>query len=168
MSESIGARLREAREKRQLSLQQASDTTKVRTHYLQALENDDLSAMPSVAQARGFLRIYAEFLGLQVADLVPPAPPASAVAPVAGPPSYVEPKAAPEPGTGAASKAPRPGLLDNVRQLLARRGKPEASSTVASSAVETETTGNGSAPGEPTDGTLTSAKKKRKKKRAAH
>jgi cytoskeletal protein RodZ len=35
------------------------------------LENDDLSAISSTAQARGFLRIYAEFLGLNVEDLVP-------------------------------------------------------------------------------------------------
>jgi cytoskeletal protein RodZ len=72
MNESIGAKLKQARELRRLTLQQVSDTTKVRPHYLQALENDDLSAISSVAQARGFLRIYAEFLGLTPADLVPP------------------------------------------------------------------------------------------------
>lgn len=73
MNESIGAKLKQARELRRLTLQQVSEITKVRPHYLQALENDDLSAISSVAQARGFLRIYAEFLGLTPADLVPPA-----------------------------------------------------------------------------------------------
>jgi cytoskeletal protein RodZ len=34
--------------------------------YLQALEADDLSVMPSPVQARGYLRNYAEFLGLSV------------------------------------------------------------------------------------------------------
>jgi len=79
MNESIGAKLKQARELRRLTLQQVSETTKVRPHYLQALENDDLSAIASVAQARGFLRIYAEFLGLTPADLVPAASPAEVV-----------------------------------------------------------------------------------------
>jgi cytoskeletal protein RodZ len=76
MDESIGAKLRQAREQRRLTLQQVSETTKVRPHYLQALENDDLSAISSAAQARGFLRIYAEFLGLGPADLMPARAPA--------------------------------------------------------------------------------------------
>lgn len=75
MNESIGAKLKQARELHRLTIQQVSETTKVRPHYLQALENDDLSAISSVAQARGFLRIYAEFLGLSPADLVPAAKP---------------------------------------------------------------------------------------------
>ena len=75
MSDSVGARLRQARELRRLTLQQASESTKLRTHYLQALENDDYSAIPSPAQARGFLRIYAEFLGLDLAEIVPPPAP---------------------------------------------------------------------------------------------
>lgn len=70
MDDSIGARLKQARELRRLTLQQVSETTKVRPHYLQALENDDLSAISSAAQARGFLRIYAEFLGLNLTDLL--------------------------------------------------------------------------------------------------
>ncbi len=117
MSESIGTRLREAREKRQLSLQQASENTKVRAHYLQALENDDLTAMPSAAQARGFLRIYAEFLGLQISDLVPPAAVASAVSADAIPAG----QPAPSSSIQASVPAPRPSLFSNVRDLVARR-----------------------------------------------
>src|SRR5690242_15094692 len=74
MSESVGARLRQARELRKLSIQQVSETTRLRPHYLQALESDDHSAIPSAAQARGFLRLYADFLQLDIADLIP-APP---------------------------------------------------------------------------------------------
>lgn len=116
-------RLREAREKRQLSLQQVSDTTKVRIHYLQALENDDLSAMPSTAQARGFLRIYAGFLGLEVADLVPPAATeGAAVAAIDEPQTQPNP-AAPKQLTEEPRQAARPSLLDSLRALLGRRGK---------------------------------------------
>ena len=53
MTQSVGARLRQGRELRGLTLQQASESTKVRAYYLQALENDDYSAIPSTAQARG-------------------------------------------------------------------------------------------------------------------
>ncbi len=128
MNDSIGAKLREAREKRQLTLQQASDTTKVRIHYLQALENDDVSAMPSAAQARGFLRIYAEFLGLEVADLVPTPSP---VAPVPTPAPSTE-AIPPAPATAPTqSQASRPGLLDSARELLPRLRKRAGSAEAA-------------------------------------
>src|SRR5512143_3774934 len=97
MTDSIGARLRQARELRNLTLQQGSETTKVRSHYLQALESDDFSAIPSAAQARGFLRIYAEFLGLDLSGLMSEFQPAPAAA-------RAEAKLAPQPArTGGAS-----------------------------------------------------------------
>jgi cytoskeletal protein RodZ len=70
MKDSIGALLRKTRELRRLTIAQVSESTRVRSHYLQALEGDDLSAMPSTAQARGFLRNYAEFLGLEIDELL--------------------------------------------------------------------------------------------------
>ncbi len=66
MSETIGQRLREAREKRHLSLEQVADLTRIRAHQLRALETDDYSLIPSAAQARGFLRNYAEFLKIDL------------------------------------------------------------------------------------------------------
>ena len=119
MTESIGMRLRRAREMRQLSLQQVSDTTKVRAHYLQALESDDLSAIPSAAQARGFLRIYTDFLGLQVADLIPQTPAAPARAATAEPQTQPNP-AAPRHLTEASASVAGPSLLDRARSLLGR------------------------------------------------
>lgn len=96
MSDSIGARLRAAREARRLTIEQVSEATKLRPHYLQALETDDFTAIPSAAQARGFLRLYAEFLELDMVDLVPPAPVQPApVAPVAAAPSVAPRPAAP-------------------------------------------------------------------------
>jgi len=69
MPESIGQKLKAARESRRLSLEKAADATRIRAPYLQALENDDYSVMVSAAQGRGFLRIYAEFLGLSLDEL---------------------------------------------------------------------------------------------------
>ncbi len=67
---SIGQQLKQARESRSLSIKQVVQATRIRAHYLEAMETDDLSAMPSGPQARGFLRSYADFLGLNADDLI--------------------------------------------------------------------------------------------------
>jgi len=125
MIESIGAALRTARERRHLTLAQVSEATRVRTHYLQALENDDLSAMPSAAQARGFLRIYSQFLDLDLNALIPPPAPAPASLLAAEIPTAPTPKLEPKP------KPVRPNLLTRLREAIApdRAGEGEAAST---------------------------------------
>jgi cytoskeletal protein RodZ len=65
MNDTIGNKLRQARKAHSLSLEEASQATYMRLNYLQALENDDFDALPSKTQARGFLRAYASFLGLE-------------------------------------------------------------------------------------------------------
>jgi len=79
MPETIGQRLKKAREDRYLSLEKASEDTRIRRVFLQALESDDYSIMPSAAQGRGFLRNYAEYLGLDmdamIAEIQRSAPP---------------------------------------------------------------------------------------------
>ena len=62
----LGSLLRGAREKKGLSLEEAEKATRIRARYLEALEDDDYAALGSPAQARGFLGIYAGFLGLNV------------------------------------------------------------------------------------------------------
>lgn len=81
MAMTIGERLKKAREERNLSLEQAAFHTHIRLRYLQALENDELEALPSKVQGRGFLRLYADFLGIPVqplldqwAGILPPQP----------------------------------------------------------------------------------------------
>ncbi len=70
MFESIGQRLKKERVARFLTLEQASEATRIRIVFLQALESDDYSAMPSAAQGRGFLRNYAEYLELNVDEMI--------------------------------------------------------------------------------------------------
>jgi len=70
MSEQIGQQLRQAREAKQISLALAARETHIRAHYLQALEAGDLKAIPSTAQARGFLRAYATYLHLDPNPLI--------------------------------------------------------------------------------------------------
>jgi cytoskeletal protein RodZ len=60
----MGEVLRDARLQLDLSIQQAADDTKVRKKYLVALEEDDYPELPAPIYARGFLHIYAEYLGI--------------------------------------------------------------------------------------------------------
>lgn len=70
MSETIGQRLKREREARFITLEKASNETRIREIFLKALESDDYSIMPSAAQGRGFLRNYAEYLDLKIDELI--------------------------------------------------------------------------------------------------
>ncbi len=67
---SIGTQLREAREARSLSLDQAAQATRIKLHYLDALEADKFELLPSPAQVRGFLRAYGDYLKLDTSKLI--------------------------------------------------------------------------------------------------
>jgi transcriptional regulator with XRE-family HTH domain len=60
----LGDWLRAAREAKGLSLEQASEKTRVPTNYLVALEEERFELFSSGVHARGFLRNYSAFLGL--------------------------------------------------------------------------------------------------------
>ena len=60
----LGERLYAARENKELSLDQVAEATKIPLNYLEALEGESLGAFTSDLHARGFLRNYALFLGL--------------------------------------------------------------------------------------------------------
>jgi len=60
----VGQILKNARLAKQISLQQASEFLKIRKEFLEALENDNFSVLPSYISAAGFLKNYAKFLGL--------------------------------------------------------------------------------------------------------
>ena len=70
MSDSIGRQLRQARQERNLSLLQIAQATHIRQHYLEAMEADDFAHLPSKAQARGFLRAFASYVGLNADALL--------------------------------------------------------------------------------------------------
>ena len=61
----IGTSLREARHRRGVELVQAEVATKVRAKYLRALEDERFELLPSPTYVKGFLRTYAEYLGLE-------------------------------------------------------------------------------------------------------
>jgi hypothetical protein len=60
----IGNSLREARERQGLGYPEIELATKIRAKYIRALEEEDFTSIPGDAYIRGFLRSYAEYLGL--------------------------------------------------------------------------------------------------------
>ena len=60
----IGNSLREARLRRQMEFAEAEHGTKIRGKYLRALEDERFELLPSHTYVKGFLRSYAEYLGL--------------------------------------------------------------------------------------------------------
>src|SRR5579862_4016075 len=60
----IGNSLRDARLRRRIELAQAEQATKIRGKYLRALEDEEFELLPSETYVKGFLRTYAEYLGL--------------------------------------------------------------------------------------------------------
>ena len=61
---SFGEKLRREREKRSITLDQISQSTKIGTRMLQALEEDRFSQLPGGIFNKGFVRAYAHHLGL--------------------------------------------------------------------------------------------------------
>jgi cytoskeletal protein RodZ len=64
VEDGVGNKLREARGRRKLSLQEVEEETKIRGRYLQAIEDGDWEALPSETYARAFIRAYAALVGL--------------------------------------------------------------------------------------------------------
>jgi cytoskeletal protein RodZ len=60
----IGHSLREARTRRGLSAADVQKGIRIRERYLSALEDENWELLPGDAYTKGFLRTYAEFLGL--------------------------------------------------------------------------------------------------------
>jgi cytoskeleton protein RodZ len=60
----IGSALREARERKGLSFPQVEEATKIRARYIRALESEDFGVLPGATYSKGFLRAYADYLGL--------------------------------------------------------------------------------------------------------
>jgi cytoskeletal protein RodZ len=68
--ESIGEKLRLARERNNLTIEQIARETHVAKRFLKALEDEDFSVFPGETYAMGFLRNYAENLGLNAEELI--------------------------------------------------------------------------------------------------
>ena len=61
---SFGERMRRERDKRGITLDSISQTTKIGTHILEALEKEEFDKLPGGIFNKGFVRSYAGFLGM--------------------------------------------------------------------------------------------------------
>ena len=66
----LGQILKEAREKKGVTASQAAAATRMKIQAVEALERDDFSRMAAPMYAKGFIKLYAEYLGLDPAPLV--------------------------------------------------------------------------------------------------
>ena len=67
---SFGEKLKLEREKRKITLEQISNSTKIGTRMLQALEEDRFNQLPGGIFNKGFVRAYARFVGLDEDQMV--------------------------------------------------------------------------------------------------
>ncbi|MGQ9571767.1 MAG: helix-turn-helix domain-containing protein [Dehalococcoidia bacterium] len=63
--------LQRARQARGLTLEEVERDTRISRRYLEALENENFGLLPAPVYARGFLRTYARYLGLEPSNLLP-------------------------------------------------------------------------------------------------
>lgn len=67
---SIGTQFREAREAKKVTLSEAAAAIRTKIQQVEALETDHFERFASPVYARGFIKLYAEYLGLDPAPLL--------------------------------------------------------------------------------------------------
>jgi cytoskeleton protein RodZ len=121
MAISPGQLLRSKREEKKLSLEQAAQETNIRIQFLQAIEEDRMGAISSQAQQRGFIRLYASYLGIDPLEIFEPVKP------------VVEQTNPVEKNDETSSVEPQKSLLDFASKLLQKKKEnslPQAKSPV--------------------------------------
>jgi cytoskeletal protein RodZ len=68
--ESLGAKLKAARESKGCTYEQVSRDTNIAVRYLESLETENFAGFPGEPYILGFLRNYGEYLGLDVQELL--------------------------------------------------------------------------------------------------
>ena len=68
--DTLGTKLSAARKKRKLSPSEAAKGTRIKVQHIEAIEADDFSSIAAPTYAKGFIRIYAEFLGMNPEPLI--------------------------------------------------------------------------------------------------
>lgn len=122
-----GEQLRAAREARGLTLEDVERATRIRAKYLNALECDDHKSLASPIQARGFLKNYAEYLGLDSKDLIAQVVPPKAKPVIAPGAQLPRPKAPLQP-----LRPPTPKPAAKSEEKESSNGKPAQNAGPAS------------------------------------
>jgi cytoskeletal protein RodZ len=67
---SFGEEMRRERELREISLREIAEATKVNIRYLEAMERNEFQHLPGGVFNRGFVRAYAQFIGVDPEAMV--------------------------------------------------------------------------------------------------
>lgn len=65
-----GEKLKEARLEKGISLEKVSKATKIKEEFLELIEKGEYKKLPSASYAQGFVRNYAEFVGLNEEEIM--------------------------------------------------------------------------------------------------
>ncbi len=64
MSQTLGEKLRQAREERDISISEVAEQTRISPLYIESIENDDYSPLPGGIFNKGFVKSFAKFVGV--------------------------------------------------------------------------------------------------------
>ena len=68
--EYIGQALKKARTDKNITLEKASKDTRITQLYLKSIEDEQLQKIPGDVVLKGFIRIYADYLGIDSKPLI--------------------------------------------------------------------------------------------------
>ncbi len=128
----IGNQLRQAREARKISVSDAAAATRMKSQHVEALETEDFDRFASPVYARGFLKLYAEYLGLDPAPLLREY--AAARSPAPRPPLL--PPTVALPSRRFRSESPESGVVETSAAPLPVPSAPELRDTVVAAAPD--------------------------------
>jgi hypothetical protein len=110
--ESIGQMLKAARERRQISISDVTAATKMTSAFVEAIEADNFDALVAPIYARGFIKLYAECVGLDPMPLLKQFSATLRAAPaLPQPPVPARPAQAPSPALPMKAPVARAGKL---------------------------------------------------------
>ena len=70
MVENFGSYLKHERELRGVPLEEIAESTKIHIRFLEALENNEFDLLPGEVFIKGYIRSYAQVIGIDVAEMV--------------------------------------------------------------------------------------------------
>jgi cytoskeletal protein RodZ len=68
MAETLGEKLRQAREERGVSIAEVAEQTRISPHYIELIEQDDYRTLPGGIFNKGFVKSYAKYVGVDESE----------------------------------------------------------------------------------------------------